>query len=110
MLLTLPVLSKGVSGVVSLDKEALFSCVTGDAYFADADNVAHAIAVYLSDEGHQKKILKFDLGAAEPEAVISFSEKARDSFLLTRVILGDHDGGSHSLERAQLPAGLDIEL
>lgn len=110
MLLTLPVLAKGVSGVVSLDKEELFSCVTGSAYFSDSENVAHALVVYLSDEGHQKKVLKFDLADEAPQAVISFSEKARDSFLLTRVILGDHDGGSHALERAQLPSGLDIEL
>ena len=109
MLLTLPVLSKGVSGVVVLDKEELFAGVT-DPHFGDPANVTHAIVVYLSDEGYQKKILKFDLEEEEPQAVISFSEKARDSFLLTRVILGDHDGGSLSIERAQLPTGLDIEF
>lgn len=111
MLLNIPQVSKGSPATITLSKAELFSVpkVQNDAYFFDQTNVESVISVWESNPGHQKQILKFHLIESQPQAQFSISAKARSSFELKRIILCDYDGGSLSLDRADLPAGLDIQ-
>ncbi len=111
-LITVPSVAKGSPSTVSLSKAELFAlaAVSQDAYFSLASNVKYAVFVFDSNPGNQRKILRFDLSEATPSAEVLISSTGRDSFELIRVILEDKDGGSLSVERAQLPTGLDITI
>jgi len=100
---------KGAPGLVTLDKSALFalSAVQSDAYFSNQMNVSRALFVFEATGG-QMEVLNFDLSNETPSDTFSLSSRARDSFLLKRVILEDFDGGSLVVDRTELPAGLDI--
>jgi hypothetical protein len=112
MLLTIPVVSKNSSATISLNKADLFSLaqVSADSYFSVQANVQYALVVYDSQVGNQKKLLRFNLSQALPEASFFVSDRGREVFLLERIVLEDFDGGTISIERTQLPSGLDITV
>lgn len=111
-LLTIPSLTKGTAATITLDKSTLFAlaAVSGDAYFSDQTKVRSCIIEYNSDPGNQRHVLNFDLAQASPSASFLASDRARDDFLLERLVLVDHDGGTLVLERSSLPSGLDINF
>ena len=113
MLLTIPALvTRGQAASFTLSKSDLFALagVSSDTYFSVQANVQFALVVYDSQIGNQKELLRFDLLAASPQASFLVSERARDVFLLERIILEDFDGGTLAIERAELPAGLDVTV
>jgi hypothetical protein len=113
MLLTIPAsVTRGQAASLTLSKSELFalSPVASDEYFAVQANVKFALVVYDSQVGNQKELLRFDLSVASPQASFLVSARARDVFLIERIILGDFDGGTLTVERSQLPAGLDITV
>lgn len=111
-LLTIPSITKGTSATVSLDKATLFSlsAVLADSYFSIQANVKKCVVEYNSNPGNEREILEFDLSQSSPSTSFLISDKARDSFLLERVILEDFDNGTLIIERASLPSGLDITV
>lgn len=107
MLLTIPQITKGSPATVSLSKSALFDLVSDD-YFSTQSNVSKATVVYMSSTGNQREILTFNLADESPQATFHLSVHARSTFLLSRLILEDFDGGTLTLKREQLPTGLDV--
>lgn len=105
-------MAKDLNNSLSLSKSELFAlpAIQSDSYFSVQANVKSALVVYDSQIGNQKEILRFDLAAAAPSAGFNVSSHARDSFLLERIILEDFDGGTLTIERSALPAGLDLSL
>jgi len=111
-LLTIPSITKGVAASVSLNKTDLFAlaAVAADAYFSDESNVKRCVVEFNSTIGNQRRVLSFDLSVASPTATFLISERARNDFLLERLVLEDFDGDVLVLERSQLPSGLDIAI
>lgn len=111
-LLTIPLITKGISATVSLNKPTLFSlsAVLADPYFSIQANVKKCLVEYNSEPANQREILEFDLSQLSPSAAFLVSDKARNSFSLERVILEDFDNGTLIIERASLPSGLDITV
>jgi hypothetical protein len=111
-LLTIPSIVKGVSAAITLDKPTLFSLssVLADPYFSVQANVKKCIVEYNSDPANEREVLEFDLSQTSPSANFFVSVKARNSFLLERIILEDFDNGTLVIERAALPSGLDVTL
>lgn len=109
-LLTIPSITKGNSATISLNKATLFSLssVLADPYFSIQANVKKCVVEYNSNPGNEREVLEFDLSQSSPSVSFLISNKARDSFLLERVILEDFDNGTLIIERASLPSGLDI--
>lgn len=113
MLINAPIApEKNVPTIVYIDLEALMlhPKVSGDSYFSDLINLDFVLAVYESDVGSQKEIVRFRISGAQTHGTFDVSEYARGSFLLKRIILCDRDGGTLTIERADLPAGLDITV
>ena len=111
-LITVPSLTKGSVATITLSKSELFTLtgVTASAYFSTQANVKKAVFVYKSNPGNQQKILAFDLSQTTPSAELLVSATGRESFELVRIVLEDNDSGSLTLERAALPAGLDLTI
>lgn len=80
----------------SLNKSELFASVL-DEYFSIEANVKKAIFVYKSEEGHQRKRIEFLISDLNPSASVTFSLKAKDVFILEKIILIDYDGGTFAL-------------
>jgi hypothetical protein len=111
-LLILPIIEKGTSATINLDKTALFSLspVVSDSWYSNPLNVKKCYVEYNSVVGNQNKTLVFDLSQSSPTDSIYFSPRARDEYRLERVILEDFQGGVLVLERADLPSSLDISF
>ena len=113
MLLTFPQPpQKNVPATVSLDVGALLQLpqVSADDYFSDIENVDFVLAVYDSEVGNQKEFVRFRLSEGETDSIFFVSDRARDVFLLERVILCDFDNGTLTIERSELPMGLDVSF
>lgn len=112
MLLTIPSVVRETTATITLNKQDLFSLalVSSDPYFSIEANVKSCVVEFNSEPGNQKKVLRFDLSQASPSASLLLSAKAKDSFLLERVVLEDNDAGTLVLKREDLPSGLDISV
>lgn len=104
--------AKNTPFTVTLDKATLFALapVVADAYFLVQANVQYARVIYRSSVGGQEKDMLFDLSQSSPSVTVLFTEKARDSFLLQRIVLMDFDGDVLTIGKADLPTGLDMAL
>lgn len=111
-LLILPILEKGTSAFINLDKTALFSLssVIADDWFSNPINVKKCIVEYNSVVGNQSKQLNFDLSQSSPIDSIYFSPRARDEYQLERIILEDFQGDVLVIERSSLPTSFDISF
>lgn len=111
-LLILPIIEKGSSASINLNKSALFNLapVVADSWFSNATNVKRCVVEYNSVVGNQSKQLIFDLSQTSPIDSIYFSPRARDEFRLERVILEDFQGGVLIIERSSLSSSLDISF
>lgn len=111
-LLILPIIEKGTSATVNLDKSSLFAlpAVVADAWFCNPTNVKRCIVNYDSVVGNQSKTLIFDLSKASPSDSLYFSPRARDNYQLDRVILEDFQGDILVLSRSDLPTSFDISF
>lgn len=89
-------LEKNQELTFSLNKEQLFAAVS-DEYFSVEANVQKAIFVYMSTEGHQKKRVEFLISDESPSDSVTFSLKSKNTFELEKIVLVDHDGGTHVL-------------
>jgi hypothetical protein len=111
-LLTIPSLplAKAAAHTIALNKADLFnlSAVSVDAYFSVQANVSRCIVEYNSEPGNQKELLVFDLAEASPTAIFQVSARARETFVMERIILEDFDGGNLILTGAQIPSGFTI--
>ena len=103
--------AKGSTTEVTLDKSVLFGLpsVTADPYFSIEANVAKVTMKYES-LGSQKKTLVFDMAQSSPIAHLGFSMRARDTFILSEIILHDYDGDHFIVAASDIPSGLNIDL
>lgn len=94
---------KNVPTVATLNKSEIMSIpsISADSHWGVSSNIKNVIVVY-SSEGKQKKLLKFDFEELSPQATISFSNKARDSWSISDIILLDYDGGQTQIRNGSL--------
>lgn len=97
---------KGTAKTMTLNKSEILSMptVSGDAYWSDSENIAHAVVMYESLGGDQSKHLLFDFTEASPTADLFISSRGRDNWKVVRVTLFDFDGASRVLPEAVLAA------
>lgn len=107
-LFTIPALSKGTPGTVTLDKSALLALapIAADEYFSDGDNVQYVVVEWNSNPGSQREIAKFKFSDATPSHDFLVSAQAQDVFEVEQLILIDFDNGEMRLDRAELDAAI----
>lgn len=104
--------AKGSSITVTLDKSALFAIpmVAVDADFSVQAEVVSAEVVLKSTGSHQRKKMFFDLSQSSPSAELAFSTYAKDSFVLSKIILRTVDGAMMIITGSALPSGNDVNF
>ena len=102
--------AKGASVTITLDKSALFALapVAADPDFSVQANVVRAEVIFRSSVGGQKKRVFFDLTQSTPSAQLAFSNSAKDSFLLSKIILRSADDMIFAVIGSDLPSGNDV--
>jgi len=100
-----PSVTKGTPFTMSLDKSALaaHSMVSADSYFSDSSKWGKVIVYYKNAEG-QRKAVSFDPSVSSPSKSVVFSQYARSSFQVSKVVIFDKEGGSLKIPRANLTA------
>ena len=107
-----PSVTKGTPFTMSLDKSALaaHSLVSADSYFSDSSKWGKVIVYYKNAEG-QRKAVSFDPSVSSPSKSVVFSQYARSSFQVSKVVIFDKEGGSFKVPRANLStAEFDISF
>lgn len=110
-ILTKPSITKGTSATLTLDKASLAAIIT-NTNFQDTSSWKLVQLFYRSSTGNQKKTVNFDATEASPQASISFSLKAKDSFYIEKILVHDLDGDRCPIYRSSVatPSQLDIIL
>lgn len=67
--------------------------VSSSPYWSQAENIKNVEINFTSDDGRQKKILKFKFSDATPSSTVSFSPKAKNLFKVRSVVLTGEDQG-----------------
>lgn len=96
----------------TLNKTALsnHASVVGNAYFHDTTNWKEVIIKFTSTVGNQTEILVFDATKTTPTASFLVSDKARDVFEGDHITILDHDGGSFTIQKADLSSEFVIDM
>lgn len=110
MLLNIPPITKGIPAVVTLNKDELFSlgAITNDEFFSIETNIKSCLVEFTSNPGNQTHVLSFNLTSNAPTAKIKLSEKARDLFELSRIILVGKENEVFFIEKNQIPFEINI--
>lgn len=105
-------LVKGTPGAITLDKATLFALpsVVADSWFSVQANVEVVKVVYVSAAGQQIKTLMFKVSDEIPLSYIYFSPRARDSFVIQKIILVDHETDLFEIPATEIPTGLGINF
>jgi hypothetical protein len=82
----------------------LVESVVEDTYFADPTNWKRVRVCYTSSDGNQREVVVFDATQAVPTGEFLVSEKARDEFLVRKIVIEDFDGGWLDIPRTSLNA------
>lgn len=103
-MLTKPQVTKGVASQFSLDKSQLLTLpiVQADNYFSEPLNWYRINAVYKSSEGGQYELVEFDATQSNPTGTFLISERARNEFLIEKLIIVDFDKGFLEIPRSEL--------
>ena len=103
-ILTIPVVTKGQTNIITLNKTTLAADVkvVADSYFAVQSNWKQVVVTYKTDIGSQKHQLVFDASVTTPTENFDISLKARDNWNVKSLTIYDFDEGYLRLYRGDL--------
>jgi hypothetical protein len=113
-IITKGAVNKNEVSAFTLNKSELLQLVESvveDTYFADPTNWKRVRVCYTSSEGNQREVVVFDATQAVPTGEFFISDKAKDEFLVRKLVIEDFDGGWLDIFRDELNAAeFDIVL
>lgn len=109
---TIPI-TKGTPSNFELDRAALAALpiVAADSYYSNVLNWSKVILCYKSNIGMQKTSVEFDATTAYSFSIFLVSNKARNIFQISQIIIKDFDGGTFIVPRSELNVvQFDVDL
>lgn len=73
--------------MVTLDKDQLLLELSADEYFSNPLNIKEVQVYYKSQLGNQKKRLSFNFSLESPSSDLTFHERARSSFFISKITI-----------------------
>ena len=100
-IITKGAVNKNQVSIFQLNKGDL-ELIVEDPYFSDPTNWKRVRVCYTSSEGNQREVVVFDATEEVPTGEFLVSDKARDEFLVRKIVIEDFDGGSLDIFRDEL--------